>query len=156
MKGWTTLCAGLALALALSACAGGEGGGAAGYDPGDTARALLDSGAFSEELESLDADLIVGLYGLEEAPAEAAVYTSTGATAEEIAVLRYGGEEGARAALDALETRVADQKEACRNYLPDELPKLEEAIIKQSGDTALLVVAADAQAAQNALDALNG
>lgn len=114
----------------------------------------LDSGAFSETLEALDADLISSLYGLESQPEAAAVYTSTGATAEEIAVLVFSTQEEAANARKALEARVSDQKDACEGYLPSELPKLEQAIVKESGSSVLLVVANDSQAAQAALDGL--
>ena len=107
-----------------------------------------------EALEALDADLISSLYGLESQPEAAAVYTSTGATAEEIAVLVFSTQEEADDARKALEARVSDQKDACEGYLPAELPKLEQAIVKESGSSVLLVVANDSQAAQAALDGL--
>ena len=153
MKKLFSLCAALAFTLILAACSGG-GAPAGAYDPDATAQALLDSGAFSEALEALDADLIPSLYGLESQPEAAAVYTSTGATAEEIAVLVFSTQEEADDARKALEARVTDQKDACEGYLPAELPKLEQAIVKESGSSVLLVVANDSQAAQAALDGL--
>ena len=143
----------LALTLLLSAC--GEAPAATEYDPAKTAQALLDSGAFSEELDALDADLVAGVYGLAAEPASAAVYASTGATAEEVVVLKYEKQEDADAAYKALEKRVADQKEACEGYLPLEIPKLDSSIVKESGLSVLLVVANDYAAAQKALDGLN-
>ena len=151
MKKLFSLCVALAFTLILAACSGG-GAPAGAYDPDATAQALLDSGAFSEALEALDADLISSLYGLESQPEAAAVYTSTGATAEEIAVLVFSTQEEADDARKALEARVSDQKDACEGYLPAELPKLEQAIVKESGSSVLLVVANDSQAAQAALD----
>ena len=153
MKKLFSLCVALAFTLILAACSGG-GAPAGAYDPDATAQALLDSGAFSEALEALDADLISSLYGLESQPEAAAVYTSTGATAEEIAVLVFSTQEEADDARKALEARVSDQKDACEGYLPAELPKLEQAIVKESGSSVLLVVANDSQAAQAALDGL--
>lgn len=153
MKKWISFGATLALVLALAACSGGSKA-AAEYDPAATSAALLDSGAFSETLEPLDADLVPDLYGLEVAPDEAAVYTSTGATAEEVAVMKFADQSAADAALTALETRVADQKEACQDYLPAEMPKLEQAVVKESGKSVLLLVASDYDKGQSALDAL--
>lgn len=150
MKRLISLWAALALTLSLAACSGGKD--PAGYDPAAVSKALLDSGAFSETLEALDADLVKGLYGLETGPEEAAVYTSTGATAEEVAVMTFAGQEAADAALKAMEARVADQKAACEGYLPAELPKLDKAILRQSGKSVLLVVANDAEKAQAALE----
>ena len=138
MKKLFSLCVALAFTLILAACSGG-GAPAGAYDPDATAQALLDSGAFSEALEE---------------PEAAAVYTSTGATAEEIAVLVFSTQEEADDARKALEARVSDQKDACEGYLPAELPKLEQAIVKESGSSVLLVVANDSQAAQAALDGL--
>lgn len=153
MKKLVSLYTVLVLLLSLTACSD-SGGDAKEYDPPATAQALLDAGVFSEALEPLDADLIPLLYGLEAQPAQAAVYTSTGATAEEVAVLAFATQSEADAALDALNTRVADQKDACEGYLPAELPKLDKAIVKASGKSVLLVVANDAQKAQTTLDGL--
>ena len=83
-----------------------------------------------------------------------AVYTTPTAGAEEIAVFTLVDEDAAKSALDALTQRVADQKEALENYQPDEVSKLDNAILEQRGNSVLLAVAADADAAQKALDAL--
>ena len=69
-------------------------------------------------------------------------------------VLVFSTQEEADDARKALEARVSDQKDACEGYLPAELPKLEQAIVKESGSSVLLVVANDSQAAQAALDGL--
>lgn len=143
--------AALAAAMTLVLCACG-GGAAEPFDPASTASALLDSGAFSENLEQLDQDVACMLYGIDESTVTgSAVYGSTGATAEEIAVFTLTDETAAQAAKTALETRVADQKTALESYLPAEIVKLDAAIIEQRGSSVLMVVAADAEAAQNAL-----
>ena len=54
-----------------------------------------------------------------------------------------------------METRVADQKAALESYQPDEVSKLDKAILTQSGNTVVLVVAADADKAQSTLDGLS-
>ena len=144
------LTAALALCLTLTACGGGgEEQGA--YDL-TLPQTLIDAGAFSEALEPLDADLVSSYYGLEAQPQEAAVYASTGATAETAAVLCFADEDAAASAVTALETWIADQKDACRDYLPAELPKLDDAILERAGTTVLLVVANDYDRAQTALD----
>ena len=142
------------LAVTLTACGGGTA--AQPFDPAETAQALLDSGAFSEPLEEMSVDLACGtLYDIDasEVPG-CAVYTSLPAGAEEIAVLTLNSEEAASGALDALEQRVADQRAALENYQPEEVSKLDGAILEQRGTSVLLAVANDAGAAQSALDAL--
>ena len=140
--------------LCLSACGGGDS--AKSYDPAATAQALMDSGAFTDTLEALDKDTAAALYGMDAAAiTDCAVYTSLSMGAEEIAVLTLADEEAAKAAKTALEKRVADQTAALESYMPDEVDKLNHAIMEQSVNTALLVVAADADKSQRALDGLN-
>ena len=62
----------------------------------------------------------------------------------------------AAAALEAVQAHVSDRREseAETQYKPEDLPKLEKALTEQAGNTVLLVVCADYDAAQKALDAL--
>lgn len=144
--------AALALTLLLCACGGTQ---AKEYAPAATAQALLDSTAFSETLEPLETDFLPDIYGIGGEVADGVIYASTGATAEEIVVLNMTAKADADQALVQLEKRIADQKAACESYLPLEIPKLDSAILKQVGNTVLLVVASDYDAAQKALDELN-
>ncbi|MEG2421166.1 MAG: DUF4358 domain-containing protein, partial [Oscillospiraceae bacterium] len=122
------------------------------YRPADVVTALTESAAFSEKLEPLDQDVFCGLYGLDAATlVEGAVYCSTGATAEEFAVLKLKDQAAADSAYQLLKTRLADQKEANREYRPQDMPKLESALVDQRGTTVLLVIANDNSAAQKAL-----
>ena len=144
----------LALCLTLSACGGGQS--AQSYDPTATAKALLDSDAFSDTLDSLDKDTAAQMYGIDAATiTDCAVYTSLSMGAEEIAVLTLTDEDAAKTAKAALDKRVSDQTAALESYMPGEVDKLNHAIVEQSGNTALLVVAADADAARSVLDGLN-
>lgn len=147
--------AALVLCLTLTAC-GSKDSGSAGYDPAATAQALLDSGAFTDTLETTEKDTVAALYGVEaDAITDYACYTSLSAGAEEIAVLTMADADSAKAAMEGLEARVADQKAALESYQPDEVSKLDNAILTQSGNTVVLVVAADADKAQSALDGLS-
>lgn len=144
----------LVLCLTLTACGKEESG--AGYDPAATAQALLDSGAFTDTLETTDKDTVAILYGVEaDSIVDCACYTSLSAGAEEIAVLTMKDADSAKAAMAGMETRVADQKAALESYQPDEVSKLDKAILTQSGNTVVLVVAADADKAQSTLDGLS-
>ena len=132
----------VSLLLSLAAC-GGKEEEKTPFSPDDAAT-LLESGAFSEVLEAIDADIACALYGIDETTVTgAAVYGSTGTTAEELAIFVLAGEESAQAALTALGYRVEDRAAAMASYLPNEVPKLENAILEQRGNTVLLVVASD-------------
>ena len=154
MQKWKICSLALALGLSLTACGGGEAETQQSYDPEAATQALLDSGAFSEQLESIDAGMAQNYFGLDAAPQEAAVYGSTGATAETAAVLVVDSEETASAAADNQEVWIEDQKAACEGYLPADIPKLDSAILDQAGNSVVLVVAGDYDKAQAALDGL--
>lgn len=142
--------AALCLCLALTAC--GAPAQKEAFDPEKTAQALLDSGAFEDTLDTIDQDAAIELYGLDAATVTGCVvYTSLSAGAEEIAVLTLTDEDAAAAALGQLEQRVADQKTALESYQPEEVAKLDKAILEQRGASVLLAVAADADAAKASL-----
>ena len=144
----------LALCLTLSACGGGNEEAVA-FDPAVTAQSLLDSGAFSDALEEVDTSVAATLYGVDEADiADGAVYMSLSAGAEEIAVLVLSDADAAAAAMEGLEAHVADQRTALESYQPDEVSKLDGAILQQKGNSVLLAVCADPEAAKAVLEEL--
>ncbi len=143
----------LALCMAASLCACGGSGSRKDIDPEALAQALLDSGAFTDLLSRPADGVAARLYGYaEEDVASAILYTGTGATAEEILILKAHDAAGADAVKTLCETRVSNQKLAFQNYAPDEVTKLDSAIIAVSGSTVIFVVPADAAAAQAVVD----
>lgn len=155
----------LALVLTMTACSGPKEGSSSskGLDEvasytAETVQSLVEAGVFSEELENLDADTAFALYkladyGLErENLTDAFVLRSAGATCEEGAVLTFDGEEKAELAKGALEDYVSAQKSANEDYRPSEIPKLEEALVAQSGESLLLLIANDQEIAERVLN----
>lgn len=156
------MAAALLLCLALTACSStpkeSESPTPSPSSPASTAYELtladdvMASGAFSEELEELEQDMAVTLYGVDGNALEAVkAYHSSGASAEEVAVFRFLDEHGASEAKPALELYLSDRVESYADYLPGEVPKLESAICEQKGNTILLLVADDLEAAQTVL-----
>ena len=140
----------LAMFFTLSACGGS--GAQAEFDPAADTAALLETSAFSESLTEIDTDTACMLYGIDgQTVTDSAVYGSTGATAEEVAIFALDSESAAAAALEALELRVSDRMEALADYQPQEIGKLESAVVEQRGATVLLVVAADYTPVDNLL-----
>ncbi len=142
------LTAGL-LCLLLAGCGGAE----EPFDPAGTTQALLDApGVFSEELTQLEQPVVDQLYGLGDSGAvEAVCWYSTGATAEEVTVLLFDSEDAAEAFVDRAWDHIAQQKEANETYRPQEMPKLDKAVVERRGETLLVLVAADYEAAQAVL-----
>lgn len=161
MKKYVTLLLAGLMALSMTAC----GQTQAEPEPRrlelSDVQTLADAGVFSEELEELDADVAFALYhlgdyGLDRADlTDAAVLRSAGATCEEAAVLRFdveNWEEKTAQAVEALEDYLTGQIDANENYRPDEIPKLEGALLESRGDRVVLVVAADVQQAKTLLE----
>ena len=144
------------LFLPLAACGGA--GGKAGVYPGITPPARGGAGGFSEEPEGLGGDTAFTLYGLGNSGLEredltaAKVLRSAGATCEEGAVLVFTSGDQAQTAVQVLGDYVQKQIDSNRDYRPQELPKLESAVIQQRENTVLLLVAGDLEAAQGVLE----
>lgn len=121
-----------------------------------TTQTLLDSGAYSEQLEELELDIAVMMFWLSGDVTEyegSKVYYSTGATAEIAAVISVADEGKVPEVEEALKAWVDSQIEAERDYRPAEVPKLENAIIESRGSSVLLAVAADWETAEAAIAA---
>lgn len=109
--------------------------------------ALVKAGAFSEALEPLDKDTAFGLYRLSDAGlvqedlVDSAVVRSSGATCEEAAVLVMADDAKAEKAETALQDYIQHQIDANTDYRPNEIPKLEKAVVNRVKNTILLVVA---------------
>lgn len=147
-RGLAVLFAALAV-LNLAACGGT---GEKPFQAETTPKALMDAGAFSEELEKLEEVILLRLYELDESKvAASAGYASTGLTAEEVAVFEMTDEQAAKEAEGQLKAHLDYQIEANVDYRPQEMPKLEKAVIRRRGKTLLFLVAADYTAAESAL-----
>ena len=160
MRRILTVALALTLALGLAACGGGGQNDAPPlYAAGDVTK-ISEAGAFTADLydlEELDADTAFLLYKLAEHDLtredlkECAVLRSAGATCEEAAVLSFTDADKAEAAVSALDGYITGQISANRDYRPAEVSKLENAWIDRRGETGLLVVANDLEAAKSAV-----
>ena len=130
----------LALIFTLSAC----GEKPASFSPATDSSILLEAeGAFSAPLTPIDRSTACALYGIDEnTVTDCAVYGST-TSAEELAILVFSSNEEAKTAQTLLQYRIKDRTDELRDYLPDELPKLEKAVIELRESSILFVIAAD-------------
>lgn len=155
MKFLRVMLAAALCAAALTGCGGSEKGGSA-YTTADVDK-IAQAGAFSEELETVDADTAFALYGLADAGldreqlTDCAVLRSAGATCEEAAVLILDSEDAAQTTMTALDGYLQKQIDTNKDYRPEEIPKLESAWTSARENTVLLVVAEDVNAAMDAV-----
>lgn len=109
---------------------------------------LLNGGVFAETLEPVELDILSYIYEVsEEDYAEAAVYCSSGATADELAIFKAKDADAAKRIDEAVRQRVEEQIKGFKNYVPAEVPKLEKAYKTTYGDYVILCVATDSEAA---------
>lgn len=115
----------------------------------EIADSLLKNIAYKDELTELDLDTAAMFFNFDGVDIEEAyIYESSGATAEEIVVLKCKDEKSAKAAKAIFENRVNEQIESYESYVPEEVPKLNKAVIAVVGDIAVLSVSDDAEAAK--------
>lgn len=153
MKRFAALAAAACLSLSLFAgCS--EGGGKTITAPtSEVAQKLMDTLSFEYPLNELPADAANRLYKLDgEILEEQAVYVGTGgALADEVSVWRVKDEKDAKTVQQAAEQRVENQKVSFKDYVPEEMPKLEKAVITVDGDTVILCVSANPDAAKEVI-----
>ena len=148
---WIAALLALAALLSLCSCQTKSAADPSGYSI-EAVNLMAEEGAFSEELEPLDGETAfllyrLGDYGLEQnALTDCAVLRSAGATCEEGAVLIWQSEDQAVQAKQALEDYIQNQIDANVDYRPAEIPKLENALVSQVGNTVLMAVANDMEA----------
>lgn len=127
----------LALALLFGLAGCGATGGS--LDIQALAEDLLKNGEFSDELWKIDDSMVQKLYNVSDYT-QALVYVGSGATAEELALFAFPSEDAAAQGLQKAQARLESQIADYRTYLPQEVPKLQNAVVKQWGNFVIVCV----------------
>lgn len=134
----TALFTAAAAALALVSCSS-----AVSIDSKTAADKLASSVAFSETLSEISSNVLVKKYGLDEsAVTDAAGYCGTAAVVDEVAVFKT---TDTAAVADAAQKHIQSQKDSYTSYAPNEVPKLDEAVIETVGDSVIVCVSNDSK-----------
>lgn len=142
MKKGFLLFVSVVLLLSLCACGGKEA--AKEMEPAALAESLLKGNVFSVSLDELPASKAASFYELNASDvAEALLYHAAGTSKEQIVILKAVDETAAGNMVASLKELVARWIEADRDYAPQEVPKLEKAVLRQSGPWVVLVIAND-------------
>jgi hypothetical protein len=78
--------------------------------------------------------------------------SSSGGTSEEIAAFEAGDEETAKEIETKLKERVEAQKTSFKNYVPEELKRLENALVIRKGNYVYLSVSGDSDKAKSIIE----
>ena len=142
----------LAFILLLAAC-----GGASGKKPlpegADLAKTLQDAGIFDDGLEAVDPETAAQFYGFtpEDGIEMQSWFSASGGTSEEFSLFTCRDEAALTAARKSAEARLENQKRTYRDYAPNEVPKLEGAVVRARDNILVVCVAADPEKAAKLL-----
>ncbi len=117
----------------------------------DLSKYLIENIEFKDSMSIVDEEIFFSLYDLDEIDVkEVTLYASTGATAEEVAVIKT--KDGKAEAVEkACRKRIEAQKQGFEDYVPKELEKLEKPVIMKAGNSVIMVVCDDREAAEKLL-----
>ena len=137
-----TFAAAMFAAFSLTACQGGSS--KTSIDVSSLADDLNAKTIKSDTLTETSSDMLSTIYFFENGQvSESKAFMSSGATADEICVVKCVDENAAKAVTELFQTRVNNQSKRYESYNADEVGKLGDASIKSSGSYAVLVVCDD-------------
>lgn len=110
---------------------------------------LLKEITYEEELVALAPEVFYNLFGIEEADvAEQYNYFSGGATSEEIVVMKATSAEALDRLAEAARNRIVYQKEIYASYDPEEVTRLEAAVLIAEDDCLFLCISSESDQAE--------
>lgn len=137
--------AALATLLLCTACSQAS----ADMDVSEVASQLAGGVAFGEELTQLDDGAVERVYRLDPSLVTASsTYVGSGATVDEVGVFECADDSAAQQVEAALQERLETEEADYADYKPEEVPKLQDAVLERSGKYVVLCVTADADTAR--------
>ena len=110
----------------------------------DLASKILQSGAFADELIKVDSEMIMSDYNFTADEVEEFVsYQGSGATSEEIVILKVKDKSNLNSIKDKINARIEERKEAFQSYLPKEVGKIDSSILRVEGNYIIFCVSND-------------
>ncbi|MCM1106885.1 MAG: DUF4358 domain-containing protein [Blautia sp.] len=137
-----------ALVILASGCGSS---GAKEIDAASLAASLASEVTYDDTLEALDEELS-GMYFEMEENVTATLYMGSGTTAEEVAVFEAQDEDTAKTQLSHVQDYLDSQKEAVQDYQPEEVKRIEGAVVEQRGKYVILCVSADSTKAKEIIE----
>lgn len=127
------------------------GGGSADLE--GFANDMLSSVGFRDTLSKVNDTVTARIFELDEGAARGGiVYTGGGGTAEEFAAFETDSPEHAEEIAEKLRKRIEKRKADFESYIPEEMPKLENALVEVRGNCAVMCVSDNNDAARGVID----
>lgn len=140
-------------ALFASAVLFGCSSGAKDVSVDEVADSLAQNVTYAEQLNELEPEAVERAFRVDPADISAVdAYLGSGATVDEVSVWEGTDDSAAERIEQTLKDRLESRKADYSDYMPDEVPKLENAILVRQGKYVVLCVTADAENAQKLID----
>ena len=146
------LCAFLAAALTCAALAGCGSQTDLTVDVNAMAKDRAEKVTYQDEIALIDGDMAGMVYDIPEGVENAVIYMGSGATAEEASVFEAKDEESAKKMEEAAKKHIQTQRDAFEDYIPEEVKKLDGAIVEQKGRYVAVCVTDDTENARKVID----
>ena len=131
----------LALVCLTFVSCGGNNGAEIKIDTAALTEGLLTGQEYTYKMEQIDEDIALSLYSVEKADVVSVhMYSAGGVSAEEIAVFEAVSPEAADRILKSAKLRIETQVESFTDYVPAEIPKLNNAVVKGKGNYVVVSV----------------
>ena len=117
------------------------------------AEEIAKSSAFEDQLEKVDSEMTMQDYNFStDEVAQLVSYQGSGASSEEIVILQVKEKSNINSVKDKINTRLDERKEAFESYLPEEVGKIDNSILRVEGNYIILCVAKDANTVNNVIN----
>lgn len=145
----------LTFSLLCSGCSGQQA--ASEIDLAAVAQSALSDAGYSEELVALDDSTILRRYptlDLQKVEGYEVYVSGSMATAEELALFKAKSSGDLQHIREAVERRIEDMQISFEDYRPEEMPKIEDAVIIEKGDYLLFAVVPESTAIRELFEGL--
>lgn len=110
----------------------------------ELATKIAESGAFEDEIAKIDSEMIMSDYNITTDEVEGFVsYQGSGATSEEIVILKVKDKSNLNDVKDKINSRIKERKQAFQSYLPEEVGKIDNNILRVEGNYIIFCVSND-------------
>ncbi len=140
--------------LALLLLVGCGAGQSAGTDPAKDAEKIVSELGIGDKMEAVQERVVRGLFFFDEGLIEkCSVYIANDKTADVVGVFDTSDPKAAREKIDAY---LASAKEQMQNYYPDEVFKIDNAVVEEKGNRIVLIVTSDIESAKKLAQSVLG
>jgi hypothetical protein len=138
----------LAAAIAFTACSGAK---EVTPDAAEVTAAVLEQVQFSSELQQASDSTAQTVFSLPDG-VTVGLYLGNGAFADELAVFACSDSSDMTAVSETVQQHLADLKASFEDYMPDEVNKIETAVVSSKGNCLVLCITDDAANAEKVIE----